>query len=196
MLSPASFLNGNTNGGFRRPMMKINNALHKRTSLTDNENREWGRLNNIEGIVADNINKVRGIRSNRLFWEEGGSFKNLETAWIKGEALVTVAGARKGIMSVWGTGGDSDASALEGLSKMFNSPKEYNVLPYKNNYSEDGEVQYTGYFIPAFNIMLKKVSMIIEELQIGKSKRTLWNWKKKEVWAKFIRLLCRILFHP
>ena len=150
------FLNGNTNGGFRRPMMKINNALHKRTSLTNNENREWGRLNNIEGIVADNINKVRGIRSNRLFWEEGGSFKNLETAWIKGEALVTVAGARKGIMSVWGTGGDSDASALEGLSKMFNNPKEYNVLPYKNNYSEDGEVQYTGYFIPAFNIMLKK----------------------------------------
>lgn len=75
MLSPASFLNGNTNGGFRRPMMKINNALHKRTSLTNNENREWGRLNNIEGIVADNINKVRGIRSNRLFWEEGGSFK-------------------------------------------------------------------------------------------------------------------------
>lgn len=111
--------------------MKINNALHKRTSLTNNENREWGRLNNIEGIVADNINKVRGIRSNRLFWEEGGSFKNLETAWIKGEALVTVAGARKGIMSVWGTGGDSDASALEGLSKMFNNPKEYNVLPYK-----------------------------------------------------------------
>lgn len=149
------FLNGNTNGGFRRPMMKINNALHKRTSLTDNENREWGRLNNIEGIVADNINKVRGIRSNRLFWEESGSFKNLETAWIKGEALVTVAGARKGIMSAWGTGGDSDSSALEGLSKMFNNPRAYNVLPYKNNYSEDGSVQYTGYFIPAYNIMLK-----------------------------------------
>lgn len=149
------FLNGNTNGGFRRPMMKVNNALHKRTSKTNNEGREWGRMNNIEGIVADNINKVRGIRSSRLFWEEGGSFKNLETAWIKGEALVTVAGARKGIMSVWGTGGDSDNSALEGLAKMFNNPEAYNVLPYKNNYSEDGSVQYTGYFIPAYNLMLK-----------------------------------------
>lgn len=96
------FLNGETNGGFRRPMMKINNALHKRTSKVNAEGREWGRMNNIEGIVADNINKVRGIRSSRLFWEEAGSFKNLETAWIKGEALVTVAGARKGIMSAWG----------------------------------------------------------------------------------------------
>lgn len=96
------FLNGETNGGFRRPMMKINNALHKRTSKVNAEGREWGRMNNVEGIVADNINKVRGIRSNRLFWEEAGSFKNLETAWIKGEALVTVAGARKGIMSAWG----------------------------------------------------------------------------------------------
>lgn len=196
MLSPASFLNGNTNGGFRRPMMKINNALHKRTSLTNNENREWGRLNNIEGIVADNINKVRGIRSNRLFWEEGGSFKNLETAWIKGEALVTVAGARKGIMSVWGTGGDSDASALEGLSKMFNNPKEYNVLPYKNNYSEDGEVQYTGYFIPAFNIMLKKGFYDNRGVTDRKKQENIMKLKEKEVWAKFIRLLCRILFHP
>ena len=48
-------------------MMKVNNALHKRTSKTNNEGREWGRMNNIEGIVADNINKVRGIRSSRLF---------------------------------------------------------------------------------------------------------------------------------
>lgn len=76
--------------------------MHKRTSKIDAENREWGRLNNIEGIVADNINKVRGIRSSRLFWEESGSFPQLETAWIKGEALVTVAGARKGIMIAWG----------------------------------------------------------------------------------------------
>lgn len=53
------------------------------------------------------------------------------------------------------TGGDSNASALQGLSEMFNDPKAFNILPYKNNYSEDGTTQYTGYFIPAYNIMLK-----------------------------------------
>lgn len=150
-----NFLNGETNGGFRRPMMVINNIMHKRTSKQDNERREWGRKNDIEGIVADNTNKVRGRRIDRLMFEESGSFSNLRTAWIKGEALVTVSGARKGIMSAWGTGGDSDPKALAGLSELFNNPESFNILPYKNNYSEDGEIQYTGYFIPAYNIMLK-----------------------------------------
>ncbi|MEG2196454.1 MAG: LAGLIDADG family homing endonuclease [Cellulosilyticaceae bacterium] len=53
------------------------------------------------------------------------------------------------------TGGDSDSKALQGLSEMFNNPKSYNVLPYKNRYSDDGEVQYTGFFLPAYSMMLK-----------------------------------------
>lgn len=147
-------------------MMVINNIMHKRTSKQDNERREWGRKNDIEGIVADNTNKVRGRRIDRLMFEESGSFSNLRTAWIKGEALVTVSGARKGIMSAWGTGGDSDPKALAGLSELFNNPESFNILPYKNNYSEDGEIQYTGYFIPAYNIMLNQDILIQEELLI------------------------------
>ena len=38
---------------------------------------------------------------------------------------------------------------------MFNDPEAFNVLPYKNNYSEDGSVQYTGFFLPAYSMMLK-----------------------------------------
>lgn len=75
-----SFLNGETNRGFRRPMMVINNAMHKRTSKQDAERREWGRKNDIEGIVADNPRKVRGRRVDRLMFEEAGSFPNLRTA--------------------------------------------------------------------------------------------------------------------
>lgn len=52
------------------------------------------------------------------------------------------------------TGGDSDSSALQGLSEMFNDPEAFGILPYKNRYSDDGSVQFTGYFIPAYNIML------------------------------------------
>lgn len=61
-------------------MMVINNAMHKRTSKQDAERREWGRKNDIEGIVADNVNKVRGRRIDRLMLEESGSFKSLRTA--------------------------------------------------------------------------------------------------------------------
>lgn len=37
---------------------------------------------------------------------------------------------------------------------MFNDPNAFGILPYKNNYSQDGTVQYTGFFIPAYTFML------------------------------------------
>lgn len=48
--------------------------------------------------------------------------------------------------------GDQGA-ALEGLAGMFNDPIAYNILPYRNFYSSDGQVQYTGFFIPAYTFM-------------------------------------------
>lgn len=83
-------------------MMVINNAMHKRTSKQDSERREFGLKNDIIGIIADNPRKVRGMRVDRLMYEEAGSAPFLRTAWTQGEALVTVAGARKGIRSAWG----------------------------------------------------------------------------------------------
>ena len=41
------------------------------------------------------------------------------------------------------TGGDSGES-LAGLAHIFNNPLGYNVLPYKNQYTIDGRIQYTG----------------------------------------------------
>lgn len=51
------------------------------------------------------------------------------------------------------TGGDSGPN-LAGLAKMFNNPRGYNVLPYKNKYTRDGRIAYTGFFIPAHEFSL------------------------------------------
>lgn len=59
-----------------------------------------------------------------------------------------------GIKISGGTGGDS-GPALAGLAKMFNDPISYNILPYKNFYTRDGRVQYTGFFIPAHEFSLR-----------------------------------------
>lgn len=150
-----NWLNNNTNGGMKRARQKIDNIKQKRASRVDKEGNEYGRMAEIEGIVADNPRKVRGDRCHRLMYEESGSNPWLSTEWIQGEALVSVAGARKGIRCAWGTGGDSDPKALQGLSEIFNDPEAYNVLPYKNSYSDDGTVQYTGFFLPAYSMMLK-----------------------------------------
>ena len=48
-----------------------------------------------------------------------------------------------------GTGGDKGTN-LEGLRKIYYNPLEYNVLPYRHNYTEGGEIVETGFFIPAY----------------------------------------------
>ena len=39
---------------------------------------------------------------------------------------------------------------MEGLHEMYYNPETYDVLPFKHNYTQDGETIYSGYFIPAY----------------------------------------------
>ena len=148
-----NWLNMNTGGGMKRNRQKIDNIYKKRASLLTPDNIEFGRLSEIEGIIADNPNKVRGDRCERLIFEEAGSAPQLIKAWIQGNALVEVLGRKVGTRIGGGTGGDSSPN-LAGLTRIFNNPLSYNVLPYKNSYSRDRKIQYTGFFIPAYEVSL------------------------------------------
>lgn len=147
------WLNKNTNGGMKRLRQAINNNMHKRASRLTKDRVEFGRYSEVQGIIADTSDKIRGDRVDRLFFEEGGSNKNLIQSWIKSNALVELGGNKWAIRLVGGTGGDQGAE-LEGLSKMFSNPESYNALPYKNVDTDDGKVQYTGFFIPAHRFSL------------------------------------------
>ena len=148
-----NWLNNNTEGGMKRVRQKIDNIKQKRASKVDKAGVESGRFSEIEGIIADNPRKIRGDRCDRLIFEEAGSNPTMLTSWTQGTALVEIGGVRRGIKLMWGTGGDH-GPALDGLSKIFNNPRAFGVLPYKNNYSEDGKYQLTGFFIPAYSFML------------------------------------------
>ena len=39
---------------------------------------------------------------------------------------------------------------LEGLKKIYYNPKAFKVLPYRHNYTQTGEYELTGFFIPYF----------------------------------------------
>lgn len=110
-------------------------------------------MSSVKGIVADNPRKIRGERVERLIFEEAGSNGVLETSWIQGNALVELGGTKIGTRIAGGTGGDSGPN-LASLAKMFNDPIQFNVLPYKNAYTRDGKIQYTGFFIPAHEFAL------------------------------------------
>ena len=148
-----NWLNLNTDGGMKRSRQKIDNIKQKRASLLNKEGVEYGALSEVEGIVADDPGKIRGDRTERLIFEEAGSNKNLVKSWIQGNALVELGGEKVGTRIAGGTGGDSGPN-LAGLAKMFNNPRSYNVLPYKNKYTRDGKTAFTGFFIPAHEFSL------------------------------------------
>jgi hypothetical protein len=70
----------NTSGGLRHVRQKFNNNETKRASKVSRDGMEFGWMSEINSIVADNPNKVRGTRVDRLIYEEAGSAKNLAKA--------------------------------------------------------------------------------------------------------------------
>ena len=151
------FLNSCTQGGFRRVRMKIDTAFRKRASKVDKDKNEIGWKSEIEGIITDNPRKLRGARTRRIFFDEAGSFPMLTDTYIQSTALVDILGERVGMRIVGGTGGDTGPQ-LEGLSKMFYNPEQFDILPYKNYYSRTGELAYTGFFVPSYEMWFGPIS--------------------------------------
>ena len=111
-------------------------------------------MSEIDSVIADTSDKIRGDRVDRLIYEEAGSNKYLTKSWIQGNALVELGGYHFGTRIALGTGGDD--MALEGLSNIFAKPEGYNVLPYKNYDTEDRKPQLTAFFIPAHKFSLRE----------------------------------------
>ena len=146
-----NFLNTQTDGEFRHVRMKLDTDMEKRASKVDKDKNESGWMSLIKGVTHDNPRKLRGLRMNSIYFEEAGSDPVLEDTYIQAEALVRTGGKRMGSRYVQGTGGESGA-ALAAMNKMFYNPESYKILPYKNCYGQDGQPQYTGYFIPAYTM--------------------------------------------
>ena len=149
-----NWLDMNTNRGMRHLRQKVNNADTKRASQVTPDGVEYGWMSEIDSVIADTSDKIRGDRVDRLIYEEAGSNKYLTKSWIQGNALVELGGYHFGTRIALGTGGDD--MALEGLSNIFAKPEGYNVLPYKNYDTEDRKPQLTAFFIPAHKFSLRE----------------------------------------
>ena len=143
------WLNQNTGGGMRRVRMGKNDDFTKKACKRDKTGEETGHMAVISAQVVDKPDKLRGDRVDRLFLEESGANPILVKTWVVSEALVIVNGRRHGIRVGWGTGG-SEGPDLEGLEKMFLTPKAFSVLPLRHRHTPKKEQVITGYFIPAW----------------------------------------------
>lgn len=151
------FLNDKTCTGFLKLRQVKDTEYLKKSShykMVNGQKVEEGWGSQIQGIVADKPNKIRGDRTDLLIYEEGGSWPKSKTAFIQGDALVGVQGSKFGIKIIGGTGGDSGPS-LEGLRDIYYHPNVYDVLPYRHCYTPTGEETQTAFFIPAFKLVNK-----------------------------------------
>lgn len=149
------WLNDSTDGGFFKLRQIQDTSMAKRAShykILNGQKVEDGWMSEITGINADKPNKIRGDRTDLLIYEESGSWPKWKKAFMQGDALVGIQGARFGIKMGWGTGGDS-GPALEGLAHAYEYPDVYDALPYRHHFTMDGSETITAYFIPAYSIV-------------------------------------------
>lgn len=152
------WLNDNTERALKRVRMNINTKTHKRASRKDKDGTESGHRSEVEGIICDDSDKLRGDRTQILVYEEAGADPELTKKWIKGEALITVLGGKRvGKRIAFGTGGSSKQNSMEGLKRMTLNPDGYNILPVRHNYTNKGDYIISGLFIPAYRIVYEFV---------------------------------------
>lgn len=148
------FLAGETERAFRHLRQVKNGDFHKRASYIDPvegvERRTGGE---IIGRIIDHPRKVRGARG-KVFWEEGGSFPNLEDAWIATKALVSQGGTAFAMNMLWGTGGEQ-GPGIAGLEDAFRHPEAWDCLCHEDCWNEASMVTYTGFFFPTWASMDK-----------------------------------------
>ena len=146
-----TFLNTSTQGGMFKPRL-TDKELHKKSGFQRKVNGQFedaGFKSEVLGINGSKPSNIRGDRVDLLIFDEAGSWPNLTTAIIQGQELCEVQGVPRGIMLYGGTGGDMGAP-LEGLKKIYYHPRAFKVLPYRHNYTQTGEYEETGFFIPYF----------------------------------------------
>ena len=155
-----TFLNNNTQGGMFKPRL-IDKELHKKSGFQRKVNGQYEDQGFQSEVIAINGSKpsnIRGDRVDLLIFDEAGSWPGLTTAIIQGQELCEIQGVPRGIMLYGGTGGDMGAP-LEGLKKIYYNPKAFKVLPYRHNFTQTGEYELTGFFIPYFAQALNPIFM-------------------------------------
>lgn len=111
---------------------------------------EKGRKNQIMGIsIKDNPDKIRGIRGDKMFFEEAGKSPGLLKAWEVARPAFEQGAITTGMLMAYGTGG-SNEEGQEGIRALFENPKGHNCLPFNNIWDDGANGTTCSFFFPAY----------------------------------------------
>ena len=151
----------NTDGGMAHLSQAKNSNYLRRAShyeIRDGQKIEVGWGSQIQGIITDKPGKLRGDRTDILMFEECGLWPQFTKAYTQADALVGQIGRQWGLRLMGGTGGETGPQ-MEGLRKMYYEPQLFGVLPYRHNFTKNGEYAITSFFLPAFRT-IKELSLL------------------------------------
>lgn len=146
------FLNQNTDNWWYKNRMQQSTLMNQKASYKDSKGSVKGTRSEIIGVIVNKPDKVRGKEGNKMVFEEGGSFPNLERAVgilypsVKEGATIT------GQISVFGTGGEEKGVNIESLERIFDNPLAYDMLAFHNDWEEGVEAGECGVFVPHYMV--------------------------------------------
>lgn len=146
------FLNQNTDFFWFKNRMEKNTLMHQKASYIDADGNKRGTKSEIIGVIINDPEKVRGKDGMKIVYEEAGSFPDLKRALAISVPSVTEGNIITGQISIFGTGGEEKGDYIEGLQEIFDDPKTFKMLPFKNDWEEGYEGTECGVFCPSYMI--------------------------------------------
>lgn len=128
--------------------MENDTTMHLKASYKDAFGQVRGSKSEIMAVIVDDPEKVRGKRGIKIIFEEGGAFKKLKKAYSISRGSTDDGSFAIGQILVFGTGGE-EGESIEGLEDMFDNPRAYGMMAFKNIWEEGAQDSECGYFVPA-----------------------------------------------
>jgi hypothetical protein len=143
-----------THTPFAKKRQVKDSEMHRRASMLKTDeygNRiEYGYMSEIMGFsLRSNPDKLRGIVASLIFFEEGGSFSELEDAFNIARPSVEQDSFVTGLICVYGTASLNNES-MTAISRMFTNPDAYNIQSVPNIWDDGSDGIQCGFFHPYY----------------------------------------------
>jgi hypothetical protein len=129
------YLNNHTDGRFKKHFKIADKvADYKRQGgIIKKDGTRTKTSGVIEGVVVDKVDKVRGKRGYKLYYEEAGTNKNLVNQINISRPLVELNSGTQviGTIIAWGTS-NVEEQAAEGLKSIIYNPNGFNMVKFRN----------------------------------------------------------------